>query len=144
MFNKKTRNIALLGYAIFLSFIFFYVKDVLKHSDVKEVHEDTQKVEEIKPVEVTLIVNDKDTYNLRLSNKDTVSDFLDRLRDNGDIFFEKTLYTYGSEIEDVNHTIIPEGSSWKVFFGDTDITHEVGDIALIDGATYELRLITTQ
>jgi len=138
---NKLQNYMIFGYILFLVFGFVYVRKVITSTSIKTYEKDNDKKESVKPAKAYLIFQGKDTFNARLQNIDTVGDFLNKLRDNDQLFFERTRYTYGTEISDVNHVKTPEGFEWKVFSNGTDITYAVDDIKLVDESTYELKLV---
>lgn len=122
----------------------FYVNNVLEHTEIDELDKDKEEVDKVHPVKVYLNLDDgtkTETYEVKLSTRESVNDLLENLRDNNKIFFEKTRYIYGDEIEDVNKKDISENYHWKVFFNDTDITYQMNDVRLVDNTTYHLRLV---
>ena len=141
MKGNKLKNYFIIGYILFLILGALYVDSILKHTPIKEKGKQDQIVEEIKPVTVYLNVENDKTYKVDLKNQDSVSDLLDKLRDNGDIFFEKTRYTYGIEIEELGHVKTPEGYNWRIFLNDLDITPQLDKLKLVDQNTYILKLV---
>lgn len=143
--NMKNIKNALIGMYIFLLVGgYFYVPNVLKHTEINEIDKDKETIEDTKPVKVTLIVEDltsKQTFELKLTNKDSVNDLLENARDTNKIFFEKTRYIYGNELEKVNNKETPIGYHWKLFLNDSDITYKMDDLKLTNNTTYYLKLI---
>ena len=129
------------AYILLLVGGFFYVRNVLSTKTIKELKNEKKKVEEVHPAKVTLIVQGKDKFTSTLWTNDTVGDFLNRLRDDKSIFFERTKYIYGTEISDVNKIKITDGSKWKIYYNGKDITFDIDDLKLEDESTYELKLV---
>ena len=67
---------------------------------------------------------------------------MNKVRDNDPTTFkfEKTLYTYGLEIDQVNGIAPKDGMEWGVFIGSKNITKEIEDLKLRDGTAYTLKL----
>jgi len=138
---KKLKNYLIFTYIALLIGGYFYVSNILNHTEVIEVDKDEEKVEEVKPLVVYLNVEGDKTYRSRLSTEDTVNDLFEALRDNKELFFEKTRYTYGNELDEVGHTKTPDEYKWKVFLNDEDITYQMDKLRLKDETTYTLRLV---
>ena len=126
-------------YVILLIFSFFYVKSVLKEGDLREYDNEVEKVEKEHPVNVTLVVGDR-KYLVDLESGDTVLDLLEDLRGDDKFYYEKTDYTYGTELDSVNGVKPTLGYKWKLYKDDEDITYIMGDIFLTDDTTYTIRL----
>lgn len=139
--DRKKLNLVILGYILLLVLGGLYVDNVLKHTDVTKLEKDEKNIAKISQVKVYLDIENIGIFEEELKTEDAVNDLLDKLRDNGTIFFEKTRYTYGVDIEDVNHLNIPAGYKWKVYLGDEDITYSIDKIKLVDGTTYTLKLV---
>ena len=103
--------------------------------------EHSKKTEEVKPVKVTLQLENGTFYTKRMENTDSVLDFMESLRDEANFSFEKTAYTYGIKIEHINSVYPKEGECWAVFLAGDDITLQIGDVYLADGLVYDLKLI---
>lgn len=128
-------------YILFLFFGFFYVRNVLKTKSIKEVKKEVKKVEEVHPAKVSLIVSGSKPLTGNLQSVDTLGDFLNYLRDENLLYFERTMYTYGTEINDINHVTTPEGYEWKMYLNQKDITFDIDNHKLLDGDIYELKLV---
>ena len=130
------------AYIILLLLGFFFIRSTLNETEIpiseRDKKEKTSNTFEVKPVKVYLM-----GYSARMKNVDSVIDFLEHLREYEGFYFEKTEYTYGMEIDHVNGRPAPPEYKWRIFDGKSDITHESGDIRLIDETTYEIKLIHT-
>jgi len=136
---KKVSNYSILGYILVLVVGFFYVRSVMNSSPVKQVDKE-KEVKEVHPVKVYLNFEDK-KLSESLTTGDSVGDFLDTLRDDNLIFFERVRYTYGISLDNVNRMKIPDGYEWRVYSPDGDITFDIDNISLVDNMTYDLRLV---
>ena len=126
-------------YIIFLVFSFFYVRSVMKEGDLRDYDETVDKAIKEVAVDVILVVGNE-SYSVKLESRDTVLDLLEDLRGDDKFHYEKTDYTYGTELDSVNGVKPSPGYKWKVFRGNEDITHTIGDIYLTDDTTYTIRL----
>ncbi|MFC1700425.1 hypothetical protein ACFLZ4_02155 [Patescibacteria group bacterium] len=126
-------------YVVFLISSFFYVKSVLKEGDLRDYDDEVEKAQKEHPVDVTLVVSGI-SYSVRLESGDTVLDLLEDLRGDDKFYYEKTDYTYGTELDTVDGVKPSSGYKWKVFKGEEDITYTIGDVYLTDKATYTIRL----
>ena len=144
MGNNRTKILTIV-YVFFLFFSFFYVKNALSEGsiDVEQAKEDEQ-VDEVKPVKVTLVVEDKNTqktYTKRLKNTDALLAFLETVREEDGLFYEINSYTNDTEIVDVDKTDVSEEYRWRIFMDGKDVTNEMQDINLEDDKVYYLKLI---
>ena len=139
--TKILKNYLIIFYIVSFILGYFYVSNVLSSQDIKQYKEEKKQTEEVKPTVVYLNFNNEKNFRLRLQNTESVADFLDKLRDDNFLFFERTLYTYGAEITNVNNQQTPQGYTWKVFLDGTDITYEIDKINLEDDFEYELLLV---
>ena len=143
--NPNTKKLLTIAYIIILISGFFYVRSILKVDRVDvEDKKSTKAVEEIKPADVTLVVENEGSskkYETRLRNVDSVSDLLEDLRENQDFTYEKTYYSYGNVLDIVNGVRPPEGYRWRLFESDVDITNAFEKNNLKDNNTYYLRII---
>lgn len=137
----KYKPYLIILYILTLIFGYFYVSNVLTTTQIKEYKEEKKEVDEVKPAVVYLNFNNEKTFRLRLQNTESVADFLDKLRDDDLLFFERTLYTYGTELVNVDNRKIDEGYKWKVFLDGSDITYSIHDINLKDDFVYDLLLV---
>lgn len=127
-------------YVLFLIFSFFYVTDVLREGELKEYDSSVEKAKKNVDVDVTLIANGK-IYTAKLRSNDTILDLFEDLRDHTDFYYEKTDYTYGTEIEMINGEKAPSGYKWKVYLNENVVTENIGDIYLEDEQTYIIKLL---
>lgn len=126
-------------------FLFLYVRNVLSSEtiDVKVTDDSKEKTVEVKPVNVTLIVESSNyyaKYQERMDNVNTFDYFLENLRDHKNFYFEKTEYTYGTEYEKVNNLKIPDGYSWHIYVNNQEITHKTSGKQLENDAVYKMIL----
>ena len=140
-FSPKTKKRLIIGYVGFLVISAIYVRSVLKNDQIEvEEREKEGKSVEIKPAKVFLQVKSgtkPQTYETSLMNVDTVLDLIE------DLAYEKTQYSYGTELDNINNQPTPEGYDWKVYYEGKDITYEIADWNLEDEKTYELVLTKT-
>lgn len=152
---------------------YFFVKDALNTSSAIAVDEEKviKHIDE-KPVDVTLKINsgrNDIVFELRMNNTNTVLDILDKLTTEGGLKFERTAYTYGTEIEHINSIYATDSLKWKVLMkvdreqaanqiqnlnleGEEadivlkavderlDITRDIGKVNLVDQALIEIEL----
>ena len=134
-------------YVLFLLISFFYVRSVLEEDtfEISEREENSNNQKEIKPADVALEVTGipaTRTYKVRMKNTDSVTDLLNKLRDEQGFSYEIIAYTDHLEFEHVNG-YLPSGCPlWQlsVKSSDTedfvDITNEVESVELLDEAIY--------
>jgi len=127
-------------YILFLIFSFFYVRDVLKEGELREYDSNVEETKKVLDVNVTLIANGK-TFTAKLRSNDTIFDLFEDLRDDNNFYYEKTDYTYGTEIEMVNGEKAPAGYKWEVFLNEDVVTNNIGDIYLEDEQAYVIKLL---
>jgi hypothetical protein len=139
---KRAQVVLVLVYAIFLVSLTVYVKHVLSSSSVKLVAKNNEKTTEleVKPVNVVFKIEDKSEYKLRMQNTNTTKDMLDYLRNHGDLSYETTEYTYGTEIDSINHQTIPS-YKWRLLNNEVDITNTINQTKLKDNEVYILKLV---
>ncbi|KKS31568.1 MAG: hypothetical protein UV00_C0003G0086 [candidate division WWE3 bacterium GW2011_GWF1_42_14] len=129
-------------YILFLIFSYFYVKSVIKGIPVSVEDKIDEKSVEVKRVDVTLTVKTPTftkTYKQESKTNKTVSDLLLQVRENNtDFTFDRTAYSYGSQLDHVNNIKATDTMSWKIFDGDNDITSKMDSIELVDGKSYLL------
>ena len=141
---SKFKKISIVLYFVFVIFFYFFVKDALKDGniDVSDVAV-PEKVEEIKPAVVYLTVDDgmsRKEYRARMKNIDSYVDLLDEMRQNQDFLFEIVDYSYGPKIELVYNIETPQGYEWHAYYGDENITTNIGTTNLTDEGNYSLKL----
>jgi hypothetical protein len=144
MLDKDMKRKLSLIYAIVLVFSALFIFFSLRIDTIEIKEKESRKEKEIKPVKVTLKINNSITYDARLENDDTVDDLLRYHRDEGNLSFEITAYAYGSEIEHINGKYPEKNMRWAVFHEGKDITYEISDILLENKTTYELKLIRNE
>ncbi len=112
--------------------------DEVKVMDAPEI-EKAQKIEKVK---VTIKVNDS-MYEVEQKSNDSVMDAINELREDENIkfVFEKTEYTYGTVIDDVNNISLPKGYVWKVFYNETDLTQALNNTYLSNNAIYNIKQV---
>jgi len=138
---NKLNKLLLPLYILFLIFSYFYVKSVIKGIPVSVEDKIDEKSVEVKRVDVTLTVKTPTftkTYKQESKTNKTVSDLLLQVRENNtDFTFDRTAYSYGSQLDHVNNIKATDTMSWKIF-GDNDITSKMDSIELVDGKSYLL------
>jgi len=139
---NKLNKLLLPLYILFLIFSYFYVKTVIKGIPVSVEDKIDEKSVEVKRVDVTLTVKTPTftkTYKQESKTNKTVSDLLLQVRENNtDFTFDRTAYSYGSQLDHVNNIKATDTMSWKIFDGDNDITSKMDSIELVDGKSYLL------
>ncbi|KKS34080.1 hypothetical protein A2380_00805 [candidate division WWE3 bacterium RIFOXYB1_FULL_43_24] len=139
---NKLNKLLLPLYILFLIFSYFYVKSVIKGIPVSVEDKIDEKSVEVKRVDVTLTVKTPTftkTYKQESKTNKTVSDLLLQVRENNtDFTFDRTAYSYGSQLDHVNNIKATDTMSWKIFDGDNDITSKMDSIELVDGKSYLL------
>lgn len=141
-FIKKYQKYLPVVYILFLVTFFAYVNKLKKSDEISiQTLKDTEeKVEEVKPVKVYLQVingNNIKTYEARLTNQNTLDDFLENEVKESGLTFEKTLYTYGTEYTEVNGVKSNEDYKWKVYKESEDISTKNKREKLTDNTTYK-------
>lgn len=123
------------GYIIFLIGGSLLVKQTLKDGDLKVTTREKKVVEDTRPAKVTVkvlmatctgsYVNKE--FSLSLTNKNTVSEALKKLRDNDSIFFETNLTTSGSKI--IDFKVLPDAdcssSKLNIYMDGKNITDKI-------------------
>ncbi len=135
--NKQLYLPIYLGILLIFTLI---VKVTLATDEVKVMEApEEEKVQKIEKVKVTIKVN-SDTYEVEQKSNDSVMDAINELREDEIIqfVFEKTEYTYGTVIDDVNGIKLANGYVWRVFNGDKDITQMLNSTYLQDGQIYTI------
>jgi hypothetical protein len=139
--SPKAKTILIITYVLFMICGAFYISFISKFTSIYEVNENKTQAIKSKPARVTLIVNNLTTYTLTLDTEDSVAYLLDQLRKDTPFDFEKTRYTYGTEIDNINGQKAPDGYKWKILRNGLDITFTINNTKLIDQATYDLTLV---
>lgn len=126
--NKKVKVSIVLQivYLLTLVITFFYVRAVLDAKSFKASEKTVEKTV-IKKREAAVTLNvvidgETKTYKAKLTTLDTVEDFLKLLRSTSDFIYEKELYTYGAEIDEVFNKKADEGKRWVIMQDKTQIT----------------------
>ncbi len=124
---------------------FFYVRSVVGENTANvEKKENTSAGVEVKPAKIVLKVyynGSVKEYKAYMQNVDTVLDLLEELRSNQGFWYEKIAYTYGTELDEINHVEAPQGYKWKIFLDGTDITYSIGEKNLTEDEVFELKLV---
>jgi hypothetical protein len=139
---RKTIIFSLI-YMIFLVFAFFYVKSVLKTESLFPKDNTKPKVEKTWSVTPSLTVYTASgvfTFSSTVKNTDLIMSFLEDLRNDRKLIFEKIDYTHGAEIDSVFGVKAPEGYRWSIILNGLDITNVMSTTRVLDGAVYELKL----
>jgi hypothetical protein len=134
----------MIGYVIFMAFAYWYVNRVLKEGDLKVTTKEKETVLEVKPVDVKLIVDfqgRKTEYKARLQNVDTVRDFLDNLHDKQQFTYERSIYSDGVRIDEINGIRANASNAWVIKIGNKEITNNLDNEYLKDGSIYDLTLV---
>ncbi len=134
---------------LYIAYIFLFIIGTIfvaktLNEDIVEVEEKESKKEtiEIRNVDVSLVVPSQNKYyRKKLKNVDSVLDLLELTRREDDFWYEKTAYIYGTEINNINRQLAPEGYHWVIVHAGRDITYEIADYKLKDDTTYELKLV---
>lgn len=137
------KNLAI-AYIFLLVLGFIYIGTVLSTDtiDVSEEKEEKQ-VEDISEARMDLQINDGKTiksYSERLTNDETVLNFIEYLRQTDQITYEKTAYVYGTELVMVNGVRSDENTIWNVYENDRKITLEMNEVELNGDNVYYLKL----
>jgi len=134
-------------YLLFLILILItvlFVRSAIKSDSVDVGTRKEKKEFVVKPVKVKLnIVKDNliiFDYPVSLQNDDSILDMLEYLRNHKGFTYEKFAYIYGTEIDSINNIKAPIGFKWHLLNNSKNITFEIGNINLIDGEVYEIKL----
>ena len=129
-------------YILFLIGSFFYVKSVLKGVPVSVEDNSDEKTVETRSVKVSLTVKAPfytRTYSQESKNTDSVSDLLLKVRENNkDFTYDRTAYSYGSKLDQINGITTTETMEWRIYDAEKDVTLKMDDTALEDGKNYIL------
>ena len=139
---QKLNKLLVPLYVLFLILSFFYVKAILKGVPVSTVDTLEEENPEVKSITVSLTVKAPTytkTYTQQSKSADSTSDLLLKIKENNsDFTFDRTAYSYGSEVDHVNNIKSTETMKWKMLDGNTDITLKMDDTTLVDGKNYVL------
>ncbi|MEZ6255699.1 MAG: hypothetical protein R3B92_02945 [Patescibacteria group bacterium] len=116
----------------FAALIFVFVRYSLSQNEVPVVDKpSTEDTIEVAPTVVHLdIVQDNvvvKTYRSRIDNVTTVEGWLNRLRDNDGLEYERIAYIYGTELDHINGVAAPQDYKWHLYEGSEDITFQLED-----------------
>lgn len=140
----KTSMLLKVAYLVLLATTILYVKSVLDVDSFKATEKTPEKslvkIEEVSVKLVTDINGTSATYEAKMQSNDTVEDLLKELRRTRGLYYEKDLYTYGTEIISVFGQEADIGKKWGILLNNTDITNKIADEYLVDGATYTLTI----
>jgi hypothetical protein len=143
---KKLKKFFIPAYILILVGSFLYVRQVLNSNNL-EVAQKSTEVKKVVKTEIftsTLnLINGTNTsqFKAKLSNQDSVLNFLIYLRANKQLTYEKTDYIDKLVIDNVNGQPVSDGYVWKVLDGDNDITNAIGSTKLRKDTAYTLKLI---
>ncbi len=141
MLNKNQKKTLSIAYVFLLVFIFIFSYRALNTEFVKVVEkEGSPKVEKEQEAKVTAYIENNKTYEVKLTESNTILDLLEELKKEEDLMFEKILYSYGIDIEHLNYVYPEEDETWAVFANGEDVTYELRDTYLEDHATYEFKI----
>src|SRR5258708_3831954 len=126
--NPKLKFAIIICYALFLVFGIFYVRSIVNSKSVKS----GVIVQPAKPKKTFLIkvnlATPSGTYRVELTNYNNVSDLLDKARQNGQIKYETTEYTYGTVIDSINGVVPGTNKKWAIFDDkNKDLTANMSD-----------------
>lgn len=141
---KKTLIFSLI-YVLCVVFALFYVKSILKTESLFPKDNAKPKVEKTWRVSATLTVyTGTNTFNYQadVKNTDSIMSFLEHLRNSHGLIFEKIDYTHGVEIDSLFSTKAPGGYRWSVFQNGNDVTNAISTTRIVDGAAYEIKLVS--
>lgn len=145
-YKVKFCTIAKIAYIVFLALTIVYVKSVLKEDSFKVVEKEPKKLAvKIKEAQVKLVVQSKESqkeYTAKLTNGDSVRDFLSQLRKTTDFYYEVDMYTYGTELVSLYGKEADPGNRWAVFFNDEDVTKDISKIKLENKASYIIKQVS--
>jgi len=121
-----------------------YVRDIITAEELTvETKESKNMVANVKPVKISLLViglSQRNIHNLTLKNTNSFDDLLEKMVKNEMLTYEKTEYIHGTEYDQINGEVAPDGYVWKVYVDDNDITFSTKGIKLNDKSTYKLSL----
>ncbi|MFZ5424992.1 MAG: hypothetical protein ACOZAO_04270 [Patescibacteria group bacterium] len=131
MSDKKLLLVTLL----ILSFGYFFITSALKQgATIDVVEEQTELVEEVKPVVAFLEVDNGKSvksYRVRLETKDSIEDLFEYLNKEEGFSFETTHYTYGTELQSINGEVPAEGYVWSLYIENKKEQANISQLNLI-------------
>lgn len=141
---SKYKVIFSLIYAVLLTGLIISVHNIISVDtvDTGKVTE-PKPVEDIKPAKVSVTVDSKGSkkiYSVELKTNDSVMDLLEKIRITQGFVYDKTSYTYGDKVNNINGVLALEGMDWHVYLEDKDITLTLADKRLTDNASYIIKL----
>ncbi len=140
----KKKKILIILYLIFITFSFFYIKNVLKEESVGVYQKEIKNFEDEYEVSVTFRYYDNSNvreFKETLKNTDTIEELLQLMRKRNILTYETNKYTYGMEIESINGIKPANSYKWVIFTDGNDVTLEIGSKRLEDNKTYELKMV---
>lgn len=150
MLNSHLKKKLTIAYVIGLVFLAVFIRYSLNQDPIKVTEKESEQRVEVKPVEVTLKIQETGLNlqeRIRMTNQDTILDFLEKLREEERITFEKTAYTHGTKLDHINNVYPNENQRWAVFLESNpskEITYKIGDVKLQDKEIYTLKLIRSE
>ena len=143
----KTSALLKVVYLILLATTILYVKSVLDVDSFKATEKTPEKpvvkVEVVSVKLVTEINGTLTTYEAKMQSNDTVEDLLKELRKSQGLYYEKDLYTYGTEIISVFDQEADTGKKWAVLMNNKDITLTISNGYLTNDGIYTLKQIAS-
>lgn len=139
---RKTVILSLI-YTVLVICAFFYVKSILKTESLFPKDNTKPKVEKTWIVSANLIVSTGSktlSYKTEVKNTDTIMSFMEDLRNNKGLIFEKIDYAHGTEIDTLFNIKAPDGYKWSVFLNSADMTNNLSTTRILDGAVYEIKV----
>ncbi|MBW6441884.1 hypothetical protein K0B04_03195, partial [Patescibacteria group bacterium] len=135
----------IIGYLMIAGLLTIYIRNVLRREALDVyIEKEVKEVEKEYQTNVTLKYyngNRITEYKKRMTNLDSVYDFLYELRSKDNLIFEIDRYTYGTEMLSVYEKLPQSGYKWAVILDEEDITNYIDSIDLEDGMSFELRVI---
>lgn len=131
---------------IYLLLGVFIYTSVNKEDTVKVVEKEQRVADddaEVHPVRTYLIIDNgyfEKEYYARLEDTDNFMTMLGYHRENSGLSYEKSEYSYGLVLDNINGMEAPYGYEWKVYDQDTEITYNLVGHRLEHEHTYTIRL----
>lgn len=143
--SPKLKNILIVSYVAVLALGAIFVKSVISDEGVQISQKEEEKSLP-KPVEanisITIISNNLTLpYSLTTDESKSVIGMLDQLQKDNKLSYEKTEYTYGTEIDNINGQIASDNSKWAVMLDGKDVTTQINELNVQNGKTYEIKII---
>lgn len=144
--NHKRLVPALITLSVYIFLGLFIYFSVREDKSVK-VREKEQRVPddsaETHPAKTHLVVNDgygQIEYYARLDDSYSFMGLLDYHKKKSGLTFSKTLYSFGTSLDDINGHTAPNGYGWRVYNNGEDITHNLSGLKLENEHVYLIKL----